>query len=377
MQLYAGDTEGSVYIFEAKEDWRETLDCELDISYKIGKAHRNSIIQVLLVTQENLIFTISNDQTLRWFEMSERQMNPEPIVNPRKAVFTCLFWDPVDQLLYAADSKGFVSIINIYQEDKRIVKDLRERKVVKGEKSKQFAQTKEDVRINSIEIIDYPRKIGSSKDRRYLLVRTDFDIKIYKIQKEVKQQNMAGHVGPILRIISLEPRKIERILYGNQPHELIPDTPKIITASLDNTISLWDYGKMDTLSTMDAPKNSELTCITFLYRCFLVASGHEDGAIRLWNMEINSSVLLKCHDQSKKHTNTISCITSTFWKDSEFLICGSYDGKVSIWEISEKPSSGQENSGFSKITPQLRHVINNKKATAPEGHQDIEHQSVN
>jgi WD40 repeat protein len=188
---------------------------------------------------------------------------------------------------------------------------------------------------------------------------------------------MAGHVGPILKIISLEPRKIERILYGNQPHELIPDTPKIITASLDNTISLWDYAKMDTISTMESPKTSELTCITFLYRCFLVASGHEDGAIRLWNMEINSSVLLKCHDPSKKHTNTISCITSTFWKDSEFIICGSYDGKVSIWEISEKPASGQENSGFSKITPQLRHVINNKKATAPEGHADIEHQTVN
>jgi WD40 repeat protein len=97
---------------------------------------------------------------------------------------------------------------------------------------------------------------------------------------------------------------------------------------------------MSTISTLESPKTSELTCITFLYRCFLVASGHEDGAIRLWNMEINSSVLLKCHDQEKRHTNTISCITSTFWKDSEFLICGSYDGKISIWEISEKPASG-------------------------------------
>ena len=157
---------------------------------------------------------------------------------------------------------------------------------------------------------------------------------------------MAGHNGPILKIIALEPSKLERL-----QNEKIPDTAKVITASLDNTILLWDYDKMDVLSRMEAPKNSELTCITFLYRCCLVASGHEDGAIRLWNMEINSSVLLKCQDQSKRHTNTISCITSTVWKESEFLICGSYDGKISIWEISEKTSGGDDNNSSSTITP--------------------------
>ena len=109
---------------------------------------------------------------------------------------------------------------------------------------------------------------------------------------------MAGHTDLILKIIALEPSKLERL-----QNEKIPDTAKVITASLDQTILLWDYEKMEVLSRMEAPKNSELTCITFLYRCCLVASGHEDGAIRLWNMEINSSVLLKCQDEKKKHTN--------------------------------------------------------------------------
>jgi hypothetical protein len=61
VQLYAGDSEGSIYIFEAKDDWREAADVELSIKYKMAEAHRISIIQVLLVTQENLIFTISYD----------------------------------------------------------------------------------------------------------------------------------------------------------------------------------------------------------------------------------------------------------------------------------------------------------------------------
>lgn len=111
--------------------------------------------------------------------------------------------------------------------------------------------------------------------------------------------------------------------------------------------------------------------MTFLINCCLVATGHEDGAIRLWNMEINSSVTLKC-DENYKHSNSISCIQGIIWKDSEFLICGSrsshflillvgYDGRISLWEISEKRSTSQNSMLSSTIFPQMRQVIDNKK----------------
>lgn len=162
---------------------------------------------------------------------------------------------------------------------------------------------------------------------------------------------MAGHTGPILKIIPLEPSKME----GFKSDKIL-DSAKVITASLDNTIMLWDYDKMELITKIECPKQSELTCCTFLYKSCLLATGHEDGAIRLWNLEINSSVLLKYSHVSQKHTNTISCITSTIWKESEYLICGSYDGKVSIWEISDKLMTAD-------VMPQLRHILDNKKAT--------------
>lgn len=96
---------------------------------------------------------------------------------------------------------------------------------------------------------------------------------------------------------------------------------------------------MELETDMASPEDSELSCMTFLTNCCLVATGHEDGAIRLWNLEINSSVKLKS-DSKQSHGNTISCIKGVIWKDIEFLICASYDGLVSIWEISEKKSSG-------------------------------------
>lgn len=142
---------------------------------------------------------------------------------------------------------------------------------------------------------------------------------------------MAGHGdASVIKVVALEPHRIEKFT-----EEHIPDTPKVLTAALDNTILLWNYDKMEIISSMQAPKNSELSCMTFLFKSCLVATGHEDGEIRLWNMEINSSVLLKA-PKNRKHSNLISCIHGTIWNGSEFLLAGSYDGKVSIWEITEK-----------------------------------------
>lgn len=166
---------------------------------------------------------------------------------------------------------------------------------------------------------------------------------------------MEGHTAPILKIIVLEPSKMERFL-----NEKIPDDPKVLTCSLDNSIILWDFEKMEQITRIEAPKNSELSCMTFLYNCCLVATGHEDGAIRLWNLEINSSVLLKCHE-AQRHTNTISCVHSANWGQSEYLLAGSYDGTLSIWEISEKKQGNSKGLG-STIFPQLRHKIDNTKA---------------
>lgn len=117
---------------------------------------------------------------------------------------------------------------------------------------------------------------------------------------------------------------------------------------------------MHVVTIMESPENSEISCMTFLTKCCLVATGHEDGSIRLWNMEINSSVTLRC-EEVHKHKNTISCILGANQGDSEFLICGSYDGKVSIWEISEKKSSGANAMLSSTIYPQLKMVIDNTK----------------
>lgn len=255
---------------------------------------------------------------------------PPQLDNPNKCVFTHLCWDYDEQELYAADEKGHVFVIDVYQEDKFFKKKLVESK------------------INMVEMVSFENW------PKYLLVSTDYDIHSFRIKKGVKTADMEGHTEPILKIVVLEPSKMIK-----STDEKIPDTPKVITCSLDNTILLWDLDKQEIITKMEAPERSEISCMTFMENCCLVATGHEDGAIRLWNLEINSSVLLKCHE-AQKHQNTISCIHGAVWKECEFLLCGSYDGKVSIWEISEKKGAGGTASG-STIFPQLRLLVDNTK----------------
>ena len=205
-----------------------------------------------------------------------------------------------------------------------------------------------DEKIKKIEIIGLD-------ESHSLLVHTDYGVRSYKVKRGQKSQDMLGHQGPILKIITLEPMKLQQIT-----RERIPDDPKIITCSLDNTIRLWDAKEMALVTVMESPEHSEISCMTFLINCCLVATGHEDGAIRLWNLEINSSVTLKCDDKNR-HNNSISCILGIYHNESEFLVCGSYDGKVSIWEISEKRSTSQNSMLSSTIFPQLKTVIDNTK----------------
>ena len=116
-----------------------------------------------------------------------------------------MFWDKGAQELYASDEKGYIYIINVYQEDKIVTKDLCRAGLSEKKKMKDLDKNEGRIRINKIEIID------DRLDRKCLLVHTDAGVKSYRIRKGVKKHDMVGHSGPILKIIALEPSKLERL----------------------------------------------------------------------------------------------------------------------------------------------------------------------
>ena len=64
----------------------------------------------------------------------------------------------------------------------------------------------------------------------------------------------------------------------------------------------------------------------------VLASGHDDGHVRVWNLERSSTLNMK------RHTNTVSClgvcqIDIGGGHLAERLISCSFDGTVAIWEV--------------------------------------------
>lgn len=128
--------------------------------------------------------------------------------------------------------------------------------------------------------------------------------------------------------------------------------PKILSCSLDNTIRFWDSKDMSTVMVVEnSDEQSEFSCMAYLSECGLVATGHEDGHIRLWNLEIEKYDLLT-EDPKYRHGSTVSCIKAINYKGVEYLICGSFDQYVSIWEIAQK--SGGKAMIDKNVYPQFR-----------------------
>lgn len=85
---------------------------------------------------------------------------------------------------------------------------------------------------------------------------------------------------------------------------------------------------MSTITVMENDDRSEeFSCMTYLIESGLVVTGHEDGHIKLWNLEIGTCVQITGDTETKmKHKSTVSSIRNFKYKGSEYLVCGSFDG---------------------------------------------------
>ena len=230
--------------------------------------------------------------------------------NPKKCLFTCMAWDDEKKLLFLGDEQGYIHIANVYMGASMTIT----KKIVATElEASQDETLNAGATSSSVKILDISiHKSGPiGKQQKILLCLTERQILAFEIKMGQQSQDIQGHTDAVIKIISLDPRKIREI-----SRESLNDTPKIITTSLDNTIRLWNSGKMETINVFDAPNQAEISCMTFLLKSCLVATGHEDGSIRLWNLEINSSIELKSL-KGGKHTNSISCIISDILRDRQ------------------------------------------------------------
>jgi WD40 repeat protein len=332
LRFLAGDSKGHINIYK-KDDHSSFRSPSFSLEKTGGDYHNLIINQLLLVPQENFLFSISFDQYFKGLDAT----NGNEFVSVRnlnRCYFTSLIWDYSTHELIAGDEKGFIGVWNVYNE----------RPLFWG---KLF---KEDMKILCLFL---------RTNKRELIVTTETLVEIFQIKRGQSSHDIQGHEGAILAVHAQEANDIPKLHSNNKP--------RFITCSLDNTIKVWDFSDFSITTSMNGPAESEISCMCYLQTSNLIATGHEDGSVMLWNAEIQNSEKLKC-DKSDGHSNTVTAVTQALYKKNiEYLISVGYDVRICIWEITERNSAykqASERSAGITAVPSLRNYVQLRPTTA-------------
>jgi COMPASS component SWD3 len=110
------------------------------------------------------------------------------------------------------------------------------------------------------------------------------------------------------------------------------DGTLIVSASYDGLCRIWDSDTGQCLKTIYAVQTPPSSCVTFSPNAKYILASTLDSVTRAW--EIRDSANAVCVKQYKGHVNTKFCVVSDFltsFEDQAYVISGSEDGSVFIW----------------------------------------------
>jgi len=93
----------------------------------------------------------------------------------------------------------------------------------------------------------------------------------------------------------------------------LKEPSRLVSASLDNTIRIWEPRDMSCTTVIENNYPNEISSLHLLQNANLLVTGHENGDIRLWNMELGTSLTLNASPNTRHH-NMVCCLTSKIFK---------------------------------------------------------------
>jgi WD40 repeat protein len=118
-----------------------------------------------------------------------------------------------------------------------------------------------------------------------------------------------------------------------------PDGKLLASASIDQTIRLWDVASRQPIGEPLTGHVSDVTSVAFSPDGELLASGSADSTIRLWDVASRqpSGEPLTGHDDG--------VVSVAFSPDGKLLASGSYDSTVMLWDVASRQPIGDPIEG--------------------------------
>lgn len=282
VSCFIGDEQG--YLYTCHPPDKNSSD-GFQLAKPPQRIHNLSISKMMAVPRENFVVTLSFDNSAQVHDATSgnRLFAAE---NPKGCRYTATEWDLKNQELILCDEQGYIQFWNIH-----VDKCLRSMRI-----------TDNNDCLNSI----------SLESDSQLLIGTPAGVEVWHLEREGRVKEFKGHEGAIIALLYVAVQ--DQHLYS---------------ASLDNTIRCWDPYDMSCLGVFQE-KKTEISCMTYLPGSIVIMTGHDDGNVKLWNIDSGSSMTLE------HHTNTVSCMAVAKSDNRDFLLTGSFDCTVAIWDLSKR-----------------------------------------
>ncbi|GAA6061143.1 hypothetical protein JCM10212_001743 [Sporobolomyces blumeae] len=138
----------------------------------------------------------------------------------------------------------------------------------------------------------------------------DETVRVWDVQKGTCMRNLPAHSEPVSAV------------------QFSRDGTMIVSGSWDGYIRIWDTATGQCLKTLVNEDNAPVSNVRFTPNSRFVFTSTLDSTIRLW--DYHSDNLMKSYTG---HVNRKYCIPSTLTEDGKYLISGSEDHKVVVWDV--------------------------------------------
>ncbi|MEI7489390.1 MAG: WD40 repeat domain-containing protein, partial [Chryseobacterium sp.] len=151
---------------------------------------------------------------------------------------------------------------------------------------------------------------------------------------------------PQTKDLSTNPKNVLNNVHNGWVYTLAisPDNKTLVSGGADNTIKIWDLERLKNNQeskpkyTLTEHKDKVSTLVITPDGKQLISGSH-DKTIKIWNLKglkdnQPSKLTLSDLNDSEGHKDWISCLAVT--QDNKFLVSGSLDGTIKIWNLENK-----------------------------------------
>ncbi|KXZ44857.1 hypothetical protein GPECTOR_61g810 [Gonium pectorale] len=312
--IFAADESGGMTRIVPEAVWDDSIQrlstrMEFKVESRVERLHDRGISIIRFVANWDLVLTVAYDQCIRAYDIKTGTVR-HCWANERRCQFTTLEVNLEFDEILAGDTSGVLSIFSIRTGRLMVTKQLAKALQAAGSRAGSASSSANGGGNGGggCPIVS----ITAVLERQLYAVVTARELALWRIEHEL-DYNIArgGHEKSVIALYTCSGGVAGAGGYQDY---------RVFSASLDNTVRLWDPYDMACIRVMEEGA-SEISAMTFYEGWNLVVTGHDNGDIRLWNLDTGAAVTLR------QHANTVTALAlALVHRNEELLLSGSYDG---------------------------------------------------